>query len=270
MKTIRHEKTQRGNPHSLTIDQHVFPAKSIGRFIDTAGRVDLVDKIRGRRRKARQNDPIFCAQRAWNQRVESGYMKDMEDEFQELADQIIAGTVVEIDAEQKETVNRFFALWYMRSRYRRLDSQETQTNGVTGSDLTKDQEEILEKNGYMFTRLGGGMPTRQLHGVQLQMRISQYANNDIAGTPWGVIQAQQGEFVVPDVPTLAIVPLIPTACLAANCPTGTILIENLAEINRALIDESYEYFFARDLGKCPVSRVPQQASPSLPARGIND
>jgi hypothetical protein len=38
---MKYEKTQKGNPHQLTIHQHTFPTKSIARFTDKSGYVKV-------------------------------------------------------------------------------------------------------------------------------------------------------------------------------------------------------------------------------------
>jgi hypothetical protein len=252
VRTSKHEKLQAGNPHTLTIKQHVFPSASIARFVGRNGCVDLCDIPRRLVRAATAGDVTFCAKRAWDQRAETGYMKLIEDTFQDLANRIIAGPGLVIGDQEKRTINEFFALWYMRSRHRNMDAQEIQANGVTGTNHTKDVEEKLEKNGYMFSRQGGRVPARQLNGLMLQLWTFRYANNHLPAARWGVIQADDGEFVVPDVPLQTVVPLTPTLCLVSPAPNGIIPKQNVAEINRNVMETSQEYFFARDFWKCPA------------------
>jgi hypothetical protein len=178
-------------------------------------------------------------------------MKRIEDRFQAIAQPIIDGQTATVTPEQKAAIDRMFALWYMRARYRELDTQEIQLAGITGDELTKFQEERLEKNGYAFTRRGGRMPARQFNGFQLQMRIDRYARR-LAVVRWGIIHTQSGEFIVPDVPTYTVLPLTPTIALIGSAPDGIILEANLAEINRSVRANSQAYFFARDLTHCPV------------------
>ncbi|CAB5082083.1 hypothetical protein IST4116A_00067 [Burkholderia cenocepacia] len=245
------EKTRPQNPNRLTIRQHVFPVRSMQQFVDKRGRVSVFDILRNKIRLAQPKDTLFCAQRAWDQRAEAGYMKHIEDEFQKIVQPIIRGQVNTITPEQKPAIDTMFALWFMRTRYRRLDAQEIQLVGVHGDDLTKAQEENLESNGYLFARMGGKMPARQLNGVQLQMRIGHYARDLAVLTRWGVIHAQTGEFIVPDVPMHTIIPLTPKMALVASVPDGYVVERNLAEVNSALRASSREYYFARDFSKCP-------------------
>jgi hypothetical protein len=109
-----------------------------------------------------------------------------EAEFQQIVDPIVDGKTDTLAPERKAASDRICALWHRRSRYRELESQEVQLNGNVGNDLTKEQEENLEKNGYMFARKSGIMPARQLNGLELQLQIDNYARDLAAGaTRWG-------------------------------------------------------------------------------------
>ncbi len=248
----RHEKPLKGNKRQLVINQHVLPRASIARFAKADGFVSLFDIARGKKRPAHPKDKVFCAMRAWDQRAESGYMKRIEDPFQNLAEDIIAGSVPIITDAHKPIIDRFYALWYMRARFRRLPEQEIQVNGVTGGGITKVQEENLEANFTMFHREGGKIPARFINGIQLQMRIDQYVASMLAAMKWAIMQAQEGEFLVPDVPFCTMVPLIPMACLMASCDeNGTLPKENVAQVNRMTWDLSKDYVFARSFAACP-------------------
>ena len=172
----------------------------------------------------------------------------IEDEFQRVATKIIAGAPA-IEAADKHAATHFFALWYMRARRKTFPIQEIQARGVTGDDLTKDQEENLEINGYAFARKGGKFPARQMNGIQLQIWSARYANQ--YRDDWGIIRAQEGEFIVSDVPTYRAIPITPTLCLMSPAPNGMITLQNVAEINRSVSASSHEYLFAKDFSKCP-------------------
>ena len=109
-----------------------------------------------------------------------------EAEFQQIVDPIVDGKTDTLAPERKAASDRIWALWHRRSRYRELELQEVQLNGNVGNDLTKEQEENLEKNGYMFARKSGIMPAPQLNGLELQLQIDNYARDLAAGaTRWG-------------------------------------------------------------------------------------
>ena len=246
------EKTRKANPSRLTVHQHVFPLRSIARFAGDDGRVAVNDLARGRIWRAKPKADVFCAQRAWDQRAEAGYMKEIEDRFQILAEAVIGGQGSILTPDDRAAVDRFFALWYMRARHHELVDQEIKLNGIVGDALTKEQEENLEAKGYLFARPGGLMPARQLNGLWLQQQIDGYTDELRAVTRWGVIQPQFGEFIITDRPLHMIIPLTPKLALVGNGDDGVILRDNLAELNRAIVAGSQRYFLARDLACCPT------------------
>lgn len=250
MARQKFERPQKGNPHQLPIKEHVWPLKSIARFADSKGDVWLYDKVRNKARRAKPDDTIFCAIRVWDRRAELGYMKGIEDAFQELASEIIEGTVTTIDAKQKETVDAFFALWKMRADYKAADGSAVTFKSVTGQSLTRDQEETFEKNHVYFFRQDSTMPAHMARSMEIQFRIDGYVR-DLSSVQWGVIHALEGHLVVPDVPAYTIIPLTPALCLCSGGQSGTITKENLGDINRSFKAASREYFFAQDLAQCP-------------------
>jgi len=253
LKRARAEKTRPGNPNRLTLNQHVFPTRSIVRFVDKEGRVEtqLLDP-HNKVIRPKPDNVVFGASRAWDQRAESGYMKQIEDRFQQVADDIIAGTTTTVSQEERPVIDWMYALWYQRARFRELESQETRLNGVTGPDLTLEQEENLESNGYMFARKHGAMPTRQLNGAVIQMRTGYYVDElPKLFTRWGIIRVEGAEFIVPDVPCHGILPLTPRLALAKDTQDGTISEQNLAQVNTAMRSLSESYYFARDFASCP-------------------
>ncbi len=246
------EKTRKNNPNRLTVFQHIYPRRSIARFVGDDERVAVHDIARRKIRRTKPTDSIFCARRAWDQRAEAGYMKDIEDRFQALAEALIGGHSKISSVEHKQTVERFFALWYMRSRYRELEDQEIKLNGISGDNLTKEQEENLEANGCLFARTGGIVPARQLNGLWLQRQIDGYTQDLSSVERWGVIQPQSGEFIITDMPSHMIIPLMPKLALVGNAPDGMIVTDDLAQLNRLVVSGSKRYFVARDLSECPI------------------
>jgi hypothetical protein len=242
------EKVQKGNPHKLRVNQHVWPRKSIARFVDATNRVWLFDKAQSKPRRAKPDDSTFCAKRVWDQRAEAGYMKDIEDAFQEVADEIIAGVISNISGEQKEKVDAFFALWRARSDFKTADAEPIKFRRVTGYKWPKDQQEQFEKGGILFLR-DDGFPARMAHGLAIQREIDDYMCA-LSSVRWGIIHIQEGHLVVPDCPAYTIIPLTPTLCLC-HSQSGTITKQNVAELNRALKFASRQYFFAQDFVQCP-------------------
>ncbi|HEX3882861.1 MAG TPA: hypothetical protein VHW66_09400 [Stellaceae bacterium] len=235
---------------NLTIKQHTFQAQGIRRFC-LGGVVDLYNKLENRNRRAGPKNKMFCAIRAWHQGAEDGYMKRIERSFQNLARDITEGRVTKINGQNK-IVDEFYALWYARSRLKYLPSLEVGVQGVDGASYTIEEEEYLERYGRFFTREGGRIPARQINGLYIQMYKDDIFRRMTDTTDWKILTAQEGEFVVPDIPTVLAIPVTPTLCLFSTA-TGDGMITNdvVANLNRQFKETSWEYFFARDLGACP-------------------
>jgi hypothetical protein len=199
-----------------------------------------------KRKRLKPTDEIFVARRVWDERAERGYMKHIEDQFQDLADKVLSGEIEHVSGEHTQIANRFYALWYHRSRVEPTDEIETQMNKVTGENLSKDQQERLEKQHILFVRPGGKIATRHLTAFQLQAKIDLYSQQ-IKDYTWGVIQTPKGEFVMPDAPSHGLMPIAPNVLLAANHPNGTVLKSNLIKINTAFLAYTRNYFFARNI-----------------------
>ncbi len=165
---VKTQRPQRGNPHRLTVDQHVFPARSIARFAASDGKVSVRLCQSNKQLRVLPGHNLFCAKRAWDQRAEAGYMKAIEDEFQTLAEEVIGGNG-RIDEEKSRIVSRFFALWCFRFRARHSSTPDHPVEGIVGERLTRDEEEMLEANHVGFFRSDQTMPGRAVCGIALQM-----------------------------------------------------------------------------------------------------
>lgn len=254
------EKPQKGNPHRLRVNQHVWPRRSIERFVDAAGKVTLFDRSRNKVRKAAPNDDIFRVKRVWDQRAEAGFMKSIEDDFQSLADEIIAGKVNSLDQKQKLTADAFYALWRARADHR-VAGDDHRLKGVIPPQWTKDQQEEFEKHGMWFVREDGMMPDRFLRGFLIQRDIDVIVD-DLARAQWGILRANQGNLIVPDHPgATPIIPLTPTLCLCWGQATANVGWRHVAVINRYFNAVSHHHLFGRDLSQCPLN--PQADTPAV-------
>jgi len=247
---MKYEKPQKGNPHKLTYRQHVFPVASIDRFSNADGRVSLFQIGCKKTLSIKSDNEIFCAMRVWNQRAEHGYMKDIEDQFQVLADAIIKTPELNFGKTENNVISSFFSLWSARVKFKNNPLPDQIMKGVTGGCWTKDEEEVFERHHCHFVRENSSVPSRDMAGLYIQTEIDAMCAT-LANAQWGLIRAAQGEFIVPDCCPNMIIPLTPTSCLVNQGVSGIILQENVVEINRYAIAASREYYFARDLSKCP-------------------
>jgi hypothetical protein len=242
------EGTQKGS--RLPVRQHIFPKASIARFADGQGRVWVQHVVSSKVHPAMPAADIFCAMRASDTRAEWGYMQQIENAFQKLAARVVSGATLNIDAGDKQIADGFFALWRLRAVFKRADKTDVQFNAVTGTKFSHDLEEVLEKAGVLSFREGGKMAAHRVHGFQLQGGIDSEVAM-LADVRWGVLQAFDAEFLVPDSPTAAVIPLAPYLALCSGGVSGIANRVAVAEINHCARTGSDEYFFAQDLAQCP-------------------
>ncbi len=247
------EAPQKGNPHKLTINQHVFPRKSIDRFADESGLVQLFRTDGAKVISASSTNNLFCAKRAWDQGTESGIGKHIEDRFQALAESILAGSTRVIGCFEKTVVEDFFSLWRARQKFRSEGLEDFRLEGRGGDSLTKDEQEILERQHVMFC-VDGVMPGR----FAARTHVFGYMNtfrHDNQYIQWGIVRAGEGEFIVPDCfQDMMIVPVSPTLLIMADQPNSILTRSEVAITNQTAIARSTNYYFARSLASCPVIR----------------
>jgi hypothetical protein len=229
----------KGNPRQFTINQHVFPVASFRRFTNDRGLVMVRCFHRPRDLTLHPTNPMFCAQRAWDERTEKGLMRDIEDRFQALADEITGGRQV-LGPTELGVVSRFYALCRVRGQHRASPTPNMRSPDIKGDALTLEQQEHLEKNGYSFMT-EDGMPGRMMAGIMIlrEIDIFQHKLTDI---PWGIVIAEQGEFIIPDeFPTTPMVPVAPTVCLIATWENGVVNQSEVKRINGELSSAARQY-----------------------------
>lgn len=244
-----YERTQDGNPYELPIKQHVFPKRSIERFCNAAGLVQVQHVIQNMLRRAKPIDNTFCAMRVWDAKAEHVH-KETEDKFQAFASDVIGFRITSISPENKHIVDRFFALWKTRAFLRHSERKNLKLNMLPSEELTKDQEEILEKNGYAFVNRDNEIPSRVANGIQMFLRVGKEMR-DLEAVQWGILHALDGNFIVPDNPIFTVIPLTPKIALCADCRNSMVSRSVVAEINQHLRKECVSYFFGFELGQCP-------------------
>jgi hypothetical protein len=244
------EKPQNGNRHKLTITQHVYPARSIGRFANGTGTVEVWLRRTNKTFRASPDNPLFCATRVWDQHAESGYMKAIEDEFQILANRIANGGAI-LKAEESVVASRFFILWQVRAEQKRRPMADAPIRGVAPDPLTKDQREQLEQGGGMFVNPDHTMSGRTVSGLHILREIDSRLMQ-LGHASWGVVTAQEGEFLLPEsFGYCCQIPITPSRCLVYGQPDATIPKGQVAKANRFAAVLDTDYLVARDLSNCP-------------------
>jgi hypothetical protein len=248
----KYKKPQKRNPRQLTINQHVFPVRSLARFTDSKGRLAVRSNGIAGERLLRPNNAMFCAKRVWDDGAERGFMKSIEDNFQMIADQVVKGrrSLEEVEYVQ---VTEFYALWQMRAAMRENPSEDAPLNGIALSrQYTADEQEILEKNDLGYIQPDRTISGRFIASFKISQGIMNY-KKQLPSRRWGVVLSSEGEFVVPDqFGTIEVVPLAPKVCLVAGLDNCVFSPDQIKELNRAAFAVAKEYCVARTFAACPT------------------
>lgn len=250
---MSYEKTQKGNPHQLTVNQHCFPASCIKRFVDNDGKVQLVKLPGNDHILAKPEAKIFCAKRAWDQSAEHIFMKEIEDRYKDLAEKIVSNNTLTLDAECQKIITDMFALWNTRFHWKGqpVEDQIIEDAICVAVEYTKDQQEELEKNGITAIRPDLSIPSRSLTGTSIQMNVYS-VREQMSDACWGILRSTSGQFLVPDQSSnCRMMPLTPYLCLFSQSENAEIDEAELAKINAHAVAGSKEYYFAQDLAQCP-------------------
>jgi hypothetical protein len=248
------EKPQKGNPYRLTIRQHVFPRASIARFANSSGRVHVHKVSVNKSFLSAPNNALFCAKRIWDQRTEDAFTNKIERPFQRLANAILDGSVSVVGQSEKKTINLFFALCFIRAEWKSIRIPNRQIPGAVGFEFetTQNLQEELEARHIICFGPDLTFPGRSSAGVVMQTRIAQL-QSDLEDARWGILRAGKGEFLVGDNFSWGrVLPISPVKCLVSAVDNEEISESQVAWLNRETISHSREYYFARDLFKCPM------------------
>lgn len=234
--------------------QHCYPRRSIARFGRSDGTVDVLWLKDARSFRVKPDAPLFCARRSWDQRAESGFMKDVEDVYQELANCISEGTVSKLSNADYTKISDMYALWNIRWLWSRQPIEDQRIESAIGVEveLTQDDQEILEKTGITPIAPDLTISGRSLTGIRVQREFWQVRRR-MCCSFWGILRSKRGEFLVPDNSCKRLIlPVAPHICLHADCEDKEIEDAELARINAQSICNSSKYCFAHDLSKCPT------------------
>jgi hypothetical protein len=247
------EKPQKGNPHRLTIRQHTFPRASIVRFVNNSGRVNVRLTKTNKTFFAAPESELFCAKRVWDQRTEHGSVSAIERPFGLLANAILNGEVSIFTEREKQIVNLFFALCFVRAEWKSIHLSNSRIPGATGLkyETSKDLQQYLESRHVTCFGPDFTIPGPSVAGMVMQSRIYEVAH-DLEDAKWGIIRASKGEFLVADNFSCGrVLPISPLLCLVSGV-SGALSEQQVAWLNRQAISNSREYYFARDISHCPI------------------
>lgn len=242
------EKPQKGNPHQFVLQQHFHTAHCIGKFNGDDEKVEVKFIQTGETERKGKRSRIFCAKRNWDEKAEKGLMGDIEDDFHNEINNIKT-----FENRNHQAISKYFLLWRIRHQFYTAPLEDATLNGISGSGLTKEQEEILESKGAMYVRDGGKVPARFITGMQVLMQLDQQWPF-VESLQWGLMEADEGEFIVADCyQDLTCMPISPKLIFCAGFKDQVINKSDVAEINKQSISKSSSFYFARNLDMCPVA-----------------
>ncbi len=242
------EQPVKGNPHQFVIKQHFHTAYSIGKFHDNDEKLDVHIKETGETERRHKRSSVFYTKRNWDQKAEIGLMADIEKSFHEEINNIKP-----FESRNHSAISEYFLLWRIRHNFHLSRMEDIVLNGASGSSLTKEEEEVLESKGAFFVRDGGVVPARFMTGIQVLMQLDQQ-RSDVKDLKWGLIEAKNGEFIVADCYNdLTFIPISPTLAFCAGYQDMNVDKVSVANVNKQSIEKSSEFYFAKDLSKCPVA-----------------
>ena len=270
---MAHELTLPGNPHQLTIAQHIFPRSAIQRFADADGMVQVERFASPAPFRVRPDNNLFCARRAWDQTTETMRSWPTEQAYATLANRIVLGDVRTLTAQMDTVVTEFYLLWNHRHNIAALAPADSVLNLVAPEPpRTKAEEEILESKGYIFAR-GNVIPSRFINGLTI-MRENDRGMLAMQGKHWGIVRAVMGEFLVPDnTATLTLIPVSPSICLSMESDDVELEPAGVGFVNRHLIDCARSYGWALlacciNLRNCSTSAAASRCARNTVSRSV--
>lgn len=250
------------NPNKFTIDQHVFPRSCIARFCDGDARVQAHIFSLAKVQRLSPKSAWFCAQRVWDQAAEL-LAAATETAYDRIARRVVAGDIKTLTPEMDSVVTNFFWLWCARCEVRRSPPPPGALAGLlSGTPLSKEAQEALEKNGYVFS-VDSTIPSRFMAGLRIRFSATQ-AGRRWRGTHWGILKSKDAEFLVPDhAGNCAFMPVSPNICLAMNNDDRWLDPMQVGQVNRLSAEFSERYYFARDIERSPIHRrtIPRDMTP---------
>ena len=202
----------------------------------------------------RPEDQFFCAKRTWDERAERGFMRKIEDDFQAVAERIVSGATGELGPSDSDALNAYVLLCNARTQWKasRPADLDLASMGIVGveQNLTKDEQERLEKNGIAFTRPDLTTPSRWIVGAKTQVAILAQGKH-LRDVRWGILRSESGEFILPDMSPSGILPITPDVCVCPKADNAMLSEDQVRHINRIAISRSVEWYLARDLAASP-------------------
>jgi hypothetical protein len=115
----------------------------ISQFADGTGCVSVLRRAKPTPFDARPENVIFCALRVWDEQLEHGFFKKIEDAFHaEVGEILRRGTV-----QDHTAVNRYLAVWELRSRLKETPLKDSRSTGHLDHHFRRTRNEPWNRGG---------------------------------------------------------------------------------------------------------------------------
>ncbi len=222
------EETRKGNPLQLPKKQHIHSAAAIARFA-VSGKVAVWRVGSPKVFQCKPDNDLFCAKRSWAKGIECGLFVTVEKAFQEEVNNILATNRV----RHHLALTDYLVIWTIRAQWDKQRPKDIKLNGISESNLTKEEEEVLEKKGAAFLR-GAVIPGR-IASIAEGIRLFDILRAPIINQRWRVIHASPKSsisFICADHPNnTAFLPLTPSLAVAMANHDSTLSQREIEAVN---------------------------------------
>jgi len=215
---MKGEKTTKGNPYKLTRSQHVIPKKSIKRFTNSDGKV-LINLIEPSKKfPAKPGNDAFCVDRVWDQRSEEGWMRNIENRYQNVASLCASELQLKLTSSQHEIVSRMYLLIYLRIKFSINSLDDFQFNGhETEFSPSKADIELLESRHITAMDSNSKINSRNVTGNVMQMKVDQEYATHFQNSEWEIVKSDEDEYIFSDgYNGYGVLPINPNLCFIAK------------------------------------------------------
>lgn len=239
------------NPYQLTKNQHIHSKHAISFFKNETNRVEVFDLASKEVTSKKPGDSYFCGIRLWDERAEKGYMAAIERDFHYEIDNLGS-----LSQRNHKAITEYFFLWRFRHMALSSKKENIRLSGVSGDEMTHDEEEIVEKKHSIFVQRDSTVPYHMYNGLQIQVNIDR-AMYQYGNIQWGLWKAKRGEFILADRyykdnELCGFFPISPTFAFAASMRDGMIDYSNVKSCNNESIKFSSQYCIARSWANAPL------------------
>lgn len=237
----------------LTTKQHIIPRASIKRFCNSDGRT----WVKLRTGEIKHTGPRYkklVAERAWEERSELKHEEMIEKPFQAIATAVCSGEMKILDQADSDSVSAMFALWVARSRLAEKPLTGLSSEILLGvrfppdrnvSGWKPEERDELEKKSFVVSDPDGSIPGRMMAWPYMQRQIARICAG-LSGIRWGILRAEEGEFLLPDrFRRGCFLPLSPEILLVAGHNDEMLSASGVAKINEIAESDFRKWLISR-------------------------